>query len=185
MELRKGSYMSITFKPDWFDKVYQESYPRLFRYCLRFVDASKSADIVQEAFIKLLRESVDKPQTHLVPWLFQVCRHQCIDEIRKGKKMKDSEELNEDQMENLSKHLDDKIYQEQLSDQLKEALKILNFKEKEVIRLKFQEDFSYQQISQVTGHNINYVGVLIHEAIQKIKKEVLNNQSKGVQNGKK
>jgi RNA polymerase sigma-70 factor (ECF subfamily) len=177
--------MNSTFKPDWFDKVYQELYPRLYRYCLRFVDAARAADVVQEAFVKLLKESSDKPQAHMVPWLFQVCRHQCIDELRKGKKMKDSEDLNDDQIEQLSQGLEEKVYQDQISDQLNKALKILTFKEKEVIRLKFQEGFSYQQISQVTGHSLSYVGVLLHESLQKIKDEVLNINSKGVQNGKK
>lgn len=39
--------MKSTLKPEWFDKVYQEYYPRLYRYSLRFVDSAKAADVVQ------------------------------------------------------------------------------------------------------------------------------------------
>lgn len=177
--------MKSTLKPEWFDKVYQEYYPRLYRYSLRFVDSAKAADVVQDAFMKLLNDPVEKSQAHLVPWLFQVCRNLCIDEIRRGQKMQDNEDLNEDQLEQLSQGAEEKVYQDQISDQLRKALKLLNFKEKEVVRLKFQEGFSYQQISQVTGHSVNYVGVLLHESLQKIKDEVLNQNAKGFQNGKK
>lgn len=104
--------------------------------------------------------------------------------------MKSSDEMDEDQLVDQSDHLDDQIYQSQINQQLTVALATLSFKEKEVIRLKFQDGLSYQQISDITGHNVNYVGVLIHESVQKIKGQVLilgkaTLNQKGVQNGKK
>lgn len=171
--------------PDWFDNVYKDLYPKLFRYALRFVDASKASEIVQDAFLKLLAEPVQKDITQVTPWLYVICRNQCIDEIRRRKKMKSSDEIDEDLLVDQSDHLDDQIYKNQMNEQLSVALSSLSFKEKEVIRLKFQDGLSYQQISEITGHNLNYVGVLIHESVQKIKGQVLTLNKNGVQNGKK
>lgn len=171
--------------PDWFDGLYRELYPKLFRYALRFVEVSKASEIVQDCFVKLLAEPESKDPAHLTPWLYVTCRNHCIDEIRRRNKMKSSDEIDEDLLVDQSDHMDDKIYQNQINDQLKVALSALSFKEKEVIRLKFQDGLSYQEISQITGHNVNYVGVLIHESVQKIKIQVLTLNQKGVQNGKK
>ena len=99
--------------------------------------------------------------------------------------MKASDEIDEDLLVDQSEHMNDRIYQNQMNEQLKAAMASLSFKEKEVIRLKFQDGLSYQQISEITGHNVNYVGVLIHESVQKIKGTVLTLNQKGVQNGKK
>ena len=99
--------------------------------------------------------------------------------------MKASDEIDEDLLVDQSDHMDDRIYQNQMNEQLRVAMASLSFNEKEVIRLKFQDGLSYQQISEITGHNVNYVGVLIHESVQKIKGTVLTLNQKGVQNGKK
>ena len=41
--------------------------------------------------------------------------------------------------------------------------------QQEVIRLKFQEGMSYRQISEVTGHSVSPVGVLIHEGMRTLR----------------
>lgn len=171
--------------PNWFDGLYKEFYPKLLRYALRFVDVSKASEIVQDCFVKLLSESEPKDANHLTSWLYVACRNQCIDEIRRRKKMKSSDEWDEDLLVDQSDHLEDRVYKNQMSEQLTVALSALSFKQKEVIRLKFQDGLSYQQISEITGHNVNYVGVLIHESVQKIKSQVLALNQNGVQNGKK
>lgn len=176
--------MGFESGPEWFEGFYKEFYPKLFRYALRFIEASKASEIVQDCFIKLLGDS-DKDLDHATSWLYVTCRNQCIDEIRRRKKMKASDEIDEDLLVDQSDHMDDRIYQNQMNEQLKTAMASLSFKEKEVIRLKFQDGLSYQQISEITGHNVNYVGVLIHESVQKIKGTVLTLNQKGVQNGKK
>lgn len=177
--------MGLDTAPDWFEGFYKEFYPKLFRYAMRFVEAAKASEVVQDCFFKLLDQSGMDSIDRRASWLYVTCRNQCIDEIRKGKKMKSSDDLDEDQLVDQSDHLDDQIYKNQINQQLKVALSNLSFKEKEVIRLKFQDGLSYQQISEITGHNANYVGVLIHESVQKIKSRVLTLNQKGVQNGKK
>ncbi len=177
--------MSLGSAPDWFEGFYKELYPKLFRYALRFIEASKASEVVQDCFIKLLDEPETKAPEHRTSWMYVTCRNHCIDEIRRKKKMKSSDEMDEDQLVDQTEHIDDQIYQSQVNQQLNEALASLSFKQKEVIRLKFQDGLSYQQISEITGHNVNYVGVLIHESVQKIKGQILTLNQKGVQNGKK
>ena len=42
----------------------------------------------------------------------------------------------------------------------------------EALRLRFQEELSYKQISAVTGHSVSHVGVLIHDGIRSIRRRL-------------
>ena len=44
--------------------------------------------------------------------------------------------------------------------------------EQEVLRLKFQDGLKYHEIANVTGRTTNYVGVLIHAAIKKLRAQL-------------
>jgi len=60
-------------------------------------------------------------------------------------------------------------------EQLDEVLKILNTlpaNQQEVLRLKFQSDLSYMEISRVTNLTIGNVGFLIHTGLQTIRERV-------------
>ena len=41
--------------------------------------------------------------------------------------------------------------------------------QREVIRLKFQNGFSYQEISRISGHSVSNVGYLIHAGIKTLR----------------
>ena len=46
----------------------------------------------------------------------------------------------------------------------------LNANQQEILRLRYQHDMSYKEISGVTGHSVSNVGVIVHEAMRKLKK---------------
>jgi RNA polymerase sigma factor (sigma-70 family) len=41
--------------------------------------------------------------------------------------------------------------------------------QREVIRLKFQNGFSYREISRISGHSVTYVGYLIHTGLKTLR----------------
>lgn len=43
--------------------------------------------------------------------------------------------------------------------------------QQEVIRLKFQNGFSYKEISRITALSVSNVGVLIHHAVARLRSE--------------
>lgn len=56
------------------------------------------------------------------------------------------------------------------------ALKVLEtlpVSQQEVIRLKFQNELSYKEISQVTGLSVTNVGYLIHAGLKTIRQTLL------------
>ena len=61
--------------------------------------------------------------------------------------------------------------EEQLADVLK-ILSTLPTNQQEVLRLKFQNDLSYLEISQVTNLTVGNVGFLIHTGLKTIRERV-------------
>ena len=59
----------------------------------------------------------------------------------------------------------DSVVNEEQEEGLRSILKAISPKHQEVLRLKFQEGFSYRQIAEITGHSVSHVGVLIHNGM--------------------
>ena len=67
--------------------------------------------------------------------------------------------------------------EEQMSDVLR-AMETLPTNQREVLRLKFQCDLSYKEISEITKLSVTNVGFLIHTAIKTLRKELLAEAAK-------
>lgn len=139
----------------------------LIRYAYSLCqDRAAAEDAVQETFLRLNKESPDKIDHCLKPWLFRVCRTRVIDAQRKQKRvvLMDHETLSprrdltapdprhEAEMEDITAHI-------------WEAVAQLTPLQAEVLRLKFQAQMSYKEIAEVTGKTVNAVGVHLHAAM--------------------
>ena len=66
-------------------------------------------------------------------------------------------------------------------ERMSEVLRIMEtlpVNQREVLRLKFQCDLSYKEISEVTKLSVTNVGFLLHTAIKKLRKELLADSAK-------
>ena len=145
----------------------------LIRYAQSLLgDAEPAKDVVQETFIKLCQQSPDKVKDHLIPWLFRVARNQCLNVLRKEKRMSHLESpetfVNEDNPVHTQTR--DRQKQETITS-LFELVDTLPDRQRELVRLKFQQDFSYQEIAEVTGLTVTNVGYILHQAVRSLKQE--------------
>lgn len=104
------------------------------------------------------------------PWLYRVCRNLAIDQLRRQGvviAVGDASEL-----ENFS--TESVVQNDESTDDLHAVLlsklSELNANQQEILRLRYQHDMSYKEISGVTGHSVSNVGVIVHEAMRKLKK---------------
>ena len=58
-----------------------------------------------------------------------------------------------------------------------DVLETLPTNQREVIRLKFQNGFSYQEISRISGHSVSNVGYLIHAGLKTIRGQLADGQT--------
>jgi len=150
---------------------YEES---LLKYSASILnDADRAYDAVQETFLRLWKTGrLGDSRNGLASWLFTVCRNRCLDILRKDRRMT---RINE----NVEKNRPDKAAtppvaaeNHERSGQLALALEGLPDSQQEVLRLKFQNDFTYRQIAEITGLTVANVGFRIHSGLKSIREKL-------------
>jgi len=132
-------------------------------------DWERAKDVVQDTFIKLHRQDPEAIRGKLKSWLYTVCRNRSIDVLRKENPMMTS---GGEAFENINDATPDPAHAMERKERFEEVLRFLDRlpeNQREVIRLKFQGDLSYKEISEVTGLSVSNVGFLIHTGIKRLR----------------
>lgn len=132
-------------------------------------DLERARDVVQDTFIRLYKQDVEKVKGGLKTWLYTVCRNRALDVLRKEKRMV----VVDDEMFSYTASKDPSpdtlADQHERVSQLMGYLETLSENQKEVILLKFQQGMSYQEISVATGLTTGNVGFLLHNGLKKLR----------------
>jgi RNA polymerase sigma-70 factor (ECF subfamily) len=104
---------------------------------------------------------------HVEAWLFTVTRNRALDYIRKHSRIIAMPLPEERQSEEVGP--DEALASRDAADWLLKLLDALTPNQREVIRLKFQNDLSYQEISDITGLSVTNVGFLLHVGLKKLR----------------
>lgn len=132
-------------------------------------DHERARDVVQDTFIRLYQQDIEKVRKGLKTWLYTVCRNRALDVLRKEGRaiLTDEEGFAKWEAEGLSPRamtdLDERVRQ------VTDCLDKLSANQREVIRLKFQQGMSYKEISNVTGLTTGNVGFLIHTGLKRMR----------------
>ena len=136
-------------------------------------DLESARDVVQETFIKLVRggmnESADPSDRarHTEAWLFTVTRNRALDHQRKFSRIIPME-LPEDRP-CAAPGPAAVLERQESATALFRLLDALSPNQREVIRLKFQNDLSYREIAEVTSLSVTNVGFLLHTGLKKLR----------------
>jgi len=161
---------------EWIRTAVETYQGRLIRYARHITgDAEAARDAVQETFLRLCRENPRRIQDHLAAWLFRVCRHRALDSRRKEDRMVSIDQSPRETVppgDTSANGLDRRLDQRQEIGRVLGALAELTPSQQEVLRLRFQEELSYREISTVTGRSLSHVGVLIHEGMKGLRRKL-------------
>ena len=167
--------MSKSDGREWIRTAVETYQGRLIRYARHITgDAEAARDAVQETFLRLCRENPRRIQGHLAAWLFRVCRHRALDSRRKEDRMVsiDQQPREAAPAGSAGVGLDRRLDQREAIGRVLGALAELTPSQQEVLRLRFQEELSYREISSVTGRSLSHVGVLIHEGMKGLRRKL-------------
>ena len=157
----------------WISSVLAEFEQPLTRYAAHITgDVERAREIVQDTFLRLCRQKPAKISGHLAQWLYTVCRNRALDVLRKERRMTG---ISDAQLELQTHSGPDASAAMEKEEQLTDVLKILTTlpaNQQEVIRLKFQGDLSYTEISRITNLTVSNVGFLIHTGLKTIRKKI-------------
>ncbi len=166
-----------------FTHIVQKYENALFKYVKRissFTD-EQIEDLLQEVFISVyvnLRD-FDEKMSSFSAWIYRIARNKTIDAYRKTRSRPHGHcvyfdervlEILSSQEENLSEKADTKLAKEKL----KKAIEKLKDIEKEVLELRFYEQKSYLEISDILQVPVGTVSTLIARAKKKLQKELEN-----------
>lgn len=138
-------------------------------------DVERARDVVQDSLLKLYLTDPAKVRDNLKAWLFTVCRNRALDVLRKDQRL----DLGNDDAIGAATSYEPDPAERAVSSELYERIwhlvEKLRPNQREVIRLKFMHDCSYQQIADITGLSVGNVGFIMHMAIKKLR-ELLNRE---------
>jgi RNA polymerase sigma factor (sigma-70 family) len=135
-------------------------------------DAEAARDVVQESFLRLIRQDPDKVTPHLAEWLYTVCRNLAIDARRKRQRTQLLKDADADAAMANSPEPGARAERDDVYAHVMCLLNRLPRNQQECIRLKFQGGLSYKQISKVTGLTVTNVGFLIHTGLKAVRRSV-------------
>lgn len=138
-------------------------------------DIERARDVVQDSLLKLYLTDPAKVRDSLKAWLFTVCRNRALDVLRKDHRL---DWGNDDAIGSASSFDPDpseNADSQELYARVWDLVEKLRPNQREVIRLKFMHDCSYQEIADVTGLSVGNVGFIMHMAIKKLR-DLLNRE---------
>lgn len=160
-------------KSDWVRAAVERHGGPLTRYAAQLTGNLETArDVVQDTFLRLWQVDPDRVQGHLAEWLFTVCRNRALDVLRKENRMKPLTEADLVARPTDAPSPAAEAEQRETASEVLRLLAGLPFNQREVVRLKFQNGLSYQEISRITHLTVTNVGFLIHTAIKTLRHEL-------------
>ena len=157
--------------PETLEALFQACEGPLLRYARNLVqDPDASQEIVQESFMKLHAQfsAVRQPR----PWLYRTVHNLAVNQLRSRKKIVSLDF--EGEGGGPSHPVDGQLRPDETMErmesiaQTRRCLDALDKRGRELIKLKFEENLSYQQMSKRTGLSVGNVGYILHHALKQL-----------------
>jgi RNA polymerase sigma factor (sigma-70 family) len=152
----------------------------LLSYALRLTgDGGAAEDIVQEAFMRLHAQFAEVREPRR--WLYRTVHNLALNQRRQAGKTVALKPRGEEGAPAANDTTDPQpLPDEQIArwegiGLVRLSLESLDKRSRELVRLKFNEELSYKEISARTGLNIGHVGYLLHHALKAVADELARN----------
>ncbi len=155
------------------ERTFAEQQAPLARYAARLLgDPDRARDVVQDAFVKLMDQPREDVEGHVVEWLFTVCRNGALDVLRKENRMRRFEDGELERAPAAGERPGRTLEAAETHASVLRLIDRLPPNQQEVVRLKFQNGFSYKEIAGITALSVTNVGFLIHTAVTRLRREM-------------
>lgn len=160
-----------------FEQLFEYFFDKIFRYVRFRVDGADAPDLTSDVFTKVVEHLPRyKPQKNasFSAWIFRIAHNTVVDFYRKKRELLGLEdpETGELLVETVDDApLPDKVVQKNWEHQkIHEALQTLPKGHREILELKFLEDFSNTEIAKITGKSEGNIRVIQLRALRALRK---------------
>ena len=144
-------------------------------------DVHAAQDIVQDTYVKLLKQDTDKIRDRLGAWLTTVCRNAALKHIRRRQKCVYVADMSNDVLTKkpqpttafspIEEMISREIAKEDLA-QLAEAMNKLNPCHRQALYLVYFAEMTYADAAKEMNITIGNVGFMVSTAIKNLRKKV-------------
>ena len=152
-------------------KVIAEYEVPLVRYVTGIIkDPEQARDIVQDAFIKFLKElEKGSDLKNERAWLYRVSHNLALDFLRKFKRRSDNlDDVLPAMKDETVKTPDAELNLKEQKELVLKSLEELNEREQKIINMKVRDNRSYKDIAEAMDLTVNNVGFILHRAMKKL-----------------
>jgi len=160
-----------------FGEIIERYQNKLFWYVKGIInqDNEEVEDVVQEAFLSsYINIQGFDCKKKFSSWIYRITHNKAIDTFKRKRLKKESMDIYEEILKNDSKLLEELQIDKEKEEAVEKAINKLELKYKEVVRLYFYDNKSYDEISDILRIPTNNVGVLLYRAKNRLKKELKN-----------
>lgn len=156
---------------DAFGELIERYQEKLTRYILRisYFSPAEAEEILQEVFLKAWKNLNDFDQSlSFSSWIYRITHNHTISQFRKSKSRGQDKQINlDDQLFQIKSHdeeLGEQFDKKMQADAVKEALQEMSDQYREVLILRYFEDKSYDEISDILKKPMGTVATLVNRA---------------------
>lgn len=182
-EIKDAKILEMLAKDSVFEKGFellvQKYQERLYWHIRKMVHFHEDADdIIQNTFIKVFKNIKGfKGQSKLYTWMYRIATNESINHLNKHKnKFLKEEDINGTSAENLLK-ADPYFDGDKAQTLLVLAINQLPAKQKAVFNMRYFEDMSYKEISEILETSTGALKASFHHAMKKVESFLKENQS--------
>jgi len=152
-------------------EIFEEYAPAIFKYLIRLGTNTQEADqLVGDVFARLLEKVSEGkgPEKNLRSYLFQTAYHLVVDESRGRQRITvlDAADTVKEDVKPVHAQTEEKM----LFEKLTKAMELyLTEDQRNVLVLRFQEDFSLKETAEIVGKNVNAVKALQNRGINALR----------------
>jgi RNA polymerase sigma-70 factor (ECF subfamily) len=146
----------------------------LYWHIRRLVVSHEDAeDVLQETFINVYRFADSfKGESKVFTWLYRIATNECTKHFRKNKNwLKNAELITDKMMSDLSGN--DADNSEAMLIKFQQAILKLPEKQRMVFNLRYYDELSYEEISQILDSSVNTLKTNYHYASEKIRQYLI------------
>lgn len=163
-----------------FTELYERYNRRLFYFFFRMLGSNNEVanDFLQDLFLKIIQKpELYKPGNKFSGWVFSVAHNMCKNEYRRREVRRQVQaEENPDQYPHHSIS-EDGFEKENLINEVFNELELLDENQRSILILKYKENFSLKEISDILELPVGTIKSRLHYARLELSKRVTKNET--------
>ncbi|MBW6460714.1 MAG: RNA polymerase sigma factor [Bacteroidales bacterium] len=152
-------------------KAYQQEVYWLIRRMV--IDHDDADDLTQDTFVKVWN-NLDRfrGESALFTWIYRIATNEALAHLRKKRISFSFLALEKTSTAAIPEYNDAFYRSDNAMRQFQKALAELPDKQRLIFNMKYYDDLTYEQISEITGTSVGGLKATYHQAVKKIKKKL-------------